>query len=85
MLDFYFKQESGVSVQGLSAFLLPLVFLLVFDIVVTVRMKCLVQTYMFQARDETLKYTRNTWTFSVMVVKRRELVEPVTVPLDILH
>jgi len=65
---FHFKLEFGISVRGLSAFLLASVFSLMFD-VVTVRMKCLVHAHMFQAHDENLKYARNTWTFSVMVVK----------------
>lgn len=84
LLDFILN-EFGVSVQGLTAFLLPLVFSLIFDIVVTVHMKCLVHTHMFQAHDENLKYARNTWTFSVMVVRCRELVEPVTVTLNLLQ
>lgn len=85
VVRFYLKQEFGVSVQDLSAFLLPLVFFLTFDIVVTVHVKCLAHTHMFQAHDENLKYAKNTWTFSVMVVKCREFVEPVTATLNVLH
>lgn len=79
---FYFKPDFRLSVQGLSSFLLPLVFSLMFNII-TVHMKCLVHTHMFQTHDENLKYTRNTWIFSVMVVKYREFVEPVTATLNI--
>lgn len=58
---------------------------LTFDIVVTVHVKCLAHAHMFQTHDENLKYARNTWTFSVMVVKCGEFVEPVTATLNILH
>lgn len=69
VVRFYFKQEFGVSVQGLSAFLLPLLFSLTFDIIVTVHMKFLAHTHMFQARDENLKHARSSWMFSVTLVK----------------
>lgn len=80
---FYFKSDFRILVQGLSSFLLPLVFSLMFNII-TVHMKCLVHTHMFQTHDENLKYARNTSIFSVMVVKYREFVEPVTATLNIL-
>lgn len=80
---FYFKPYFKVSVQGLSSFLLPLVFSLMFN-VTTVHMKCVVHTHMLQTQDENLKYARNTLIFSVMVVKYREFVEPVTATLNIL-
>lgn len=52
--------------------------------VITVHMKCVVHTHMLQTQDENLKYARNTLIFSVMVVKYREFVEPVTATLIIL-
>lgn len=79
---FYFKPHFRVSVQGLSSFLLPLVFSLVFNII-TVHMKYLVHTHIFQTHDENLKRGRNTLIFSIMVVKYREFVEPVTATLNI--
>lgn len=82
-LRFYFKPDFRVSVQSLSSFLLPLVFSLMFNII-TVHMKCLVHTHMFQTHDENLKFARNTLIFSVMVLKYRESVEPVTATLNIL-
>lgn len=69
---FYFKPYFRVSVQGLSSFLLPLVFSLMFN-VITVHMKCVVHTCILQTQDENLKYARNTLIFSVMVMKSREL------------
>lgn len=80
---FYFKPDFRLSMQGLCSFLLPLVFSVMFNII-TVHMKCLVHTRMFQTHDENLKYVRNTLIFSVMVVKYREFVKPVTAILNIL-
>lgn len=77
LVKFYLKQEFGVSVQGLSAFLLPVMFPLTFDIAVTVHVNCLVHTPMFQAHDESLKCARSTWMSAVIVLKCREFVEPV--------
>lgn len=59
---FYFKPDFRVSVQGLCSFLLPLVFSVMFHII-TVHMKCLVHTRMFQTHDKNLKYMRDTLIF----------------------